>query len=308
MDEARYREHESALWRSLDAAPDDARVELASTGTEVRVQSYGDGPPVLFIHGGSTCGTSWAPLVAGVHDRRCLVLDRPGCGLSEPLPQPFAGVDELVEFAGAFVPDVLDALDVERASVVSTSFGAFFAFHSAAAHPARVDRVLEFGWPFGAPIETVPLVMRIASAKLLNHLLISVPPTTATVKAIFRQIGLRDALAAGRVSEESIRWFRSMLRDTDTLRNELRTNPPIMRPVGGLNEDVLFDDDVLGAITVPVAFAWGDRDPFGGRQTAETFSGRIPDAALTVLDGMGHAPWLDDPDRCAAIASDVLSA
>ena len=306
MDELRYREAEREFWESLDVAPAEDRVALASTGTEVRVQSVGDGPPVLFIHGTSNCGASWAPLVARVTGLRRLVLDRPGCGLSDPLPSRFESVGELVDFAGNFVPAVLDALEIRRASVVSTSFGGFFALHSAAAHPERFDRLLHFAWTFGAPIEKFPPVMRLASARLLNHLLLSVPPSTGLVKSIIRQIGLGDALDAGRISDEFLAWFQSMMRDTDTLRNELRTNPRLGTPIRGLKRDVLFTDEVLGSIGVPTKFAWGTADPFGGAETARAFAARTPGAELELLDGMGHAPWIDDPERCAAIATSFL--
>ena len=134
-----------------------------------------------------------------------------------------------------------------------------------------------------------------------------VPPTRATVRAIFRQIGLADALAAGRISDEAIEWFRSMLRDTDTMRNELRTNPPIITPLRGLNRDVLFTDALLGSLTVPVMFAWGTADPFGGRATAGAFAARIPDARLELLPGAGHAPWMDDPEGVARLTAAFLA-
>ena len=60
--EARYRVSEGALWSSLGVAPSERRVRLPRLGREVRVQELGTGPPVLFVHGGSTCGTSWADL------------------------------------------------------------------------------------------------------------------------------------------------------------------------------------------------------------------------------------------------------
>lgn len=39
-----------------------------------------------------------------------------------------------------------------------------------------------------------------------------------------------------------------------------------------------------------------------------TVARRIPDARLHLLDRTGHAPWLDEPDRCAAIAQAFLPA
>jgi pimeloyl-ACP methyl ester carboxylesterase len=307
MEEQRYRLAEAALWSALAVEPGEIHVTLPATGTGLRVQSIGEGPPVLFLHGTSTSGTSWAPLLARVSGSRCLVLDRPGCGLSEPLPRAFETIGSFVDFARGFVPQVLDALEIDRAPVVSTSFGGFFSLHSAAAHPDRIERLLHYAWAFGAPPESFPLVMRIGSARLLNRLLISVPPSTGMVKSILRQIGLGDALAAGRVSDEFIEWFKSMMRDTDTLLNEHRANPPLGTPVRGLNDDALFTDEVLDSIEIPVAMAWGTNDPFGGAATAEDFAARIPGADLTLLDGMGHAPWIDDPDRCAEIADAFLT-
>ena len=64
MDELRYREAEQRLWRSLDAAPTDRSLPLDRTGVTVRVQELGEGPPIVFVHGGSISGTSWAPLAA----------------------------------------------------------------------------------------------------------------------------------------------------------------------------------------------------------------------------------------------------
>ena len=64
------------------AAADGARVQLDRTGVTVRVQEVGTGPPVVFVHGGSNGGASWARWSRRLDGFRCVVLDRPGCGLS----------------------------------------------------------------------------------------------------------------------------------------------------------------------------------------------------------------------------------
>lgn len=86
MNEDAYRSAESAWWRKLGAAPTERFVPLASTGTSIRVQELGDGDPVLFIHGGANSGTGFAPLAKRLADagRRCMLVDRPGNGLSPP--------------------------------------------------------------------------------------------------------------------------------------------------------------------------------------------------------------------------------
>ena len=163
MTTARHRQVEQRLWRSLGLTPVEERLTLRRTGAAVRVQQVGDGPVVLFVHGATTAGASWAPLVARLHGYRRIVIDRPGCGLSPPLPARFGDVDALEAFADAFIVDVLDALGVESASVVATSFGGYIALRSAAAHPTRIGPVIELGWPVGAPIAHIPAMMRIAA-------------------------------------------------------------------------------------------------------------------------------------------------
>ena len=83
VNEQRYRESERRLWQSLGVAPTEQRVRLPRIGVTVRVQELGQGPAVVFVHGGSNSGTSWAQLAAQLSGFRCVMLDRPGCGLSD---------------------------------------------------------------------------------------------------------------------------------------------------------------------------------------------------------------------------------
>src|SRR5205814_1920738 len=156
------------------------------------------------------------------------LIDRPGCGLSEPLAASFDDVARLESFSETLVVDVLDALGLGRAHVASTSFGGYIALRTAATHPDRVDRVIEYGWTIGAPIERTPLVMRLGSVRGIGRVMVAaVPPNERMVCAIFRQIGLRQALEAGKISQEMIGMFLALLRDTDTMSNELKQGPRI---------------------------------------------------------------------------------
>ncbi len=294
--EARYREAERRLWESVGVVPSERRIELPRAGISVRVQEVGTGPTVLFIHGTTNCGASWAPLVAGLDGFRRVVLDRPGCGLSEPLPRPFENVAELEAYADELVGDVLDGIGLPAAAVVSTSLGGYFAFRSTAANPDRVTSLVHIAWTVGAPTGTLPFVMRVGALPGLGRVMAAVPPTRGAVRAMLRQIGLGQALDAGRVSDELIEWFVAMLRHTDTMRNELRAGPPVPHPWGDPMGHFLLPTSLLARIATPVAFLWGEEDPFGGATTATEFSAHVPDAELTIMPGAGHAPWLDDTD------------
>jgi 2-hydroxy-6-oxonona-2,4-dienedioate hydrolase/4,5:9,10-diseco-3-hydroxy-5,9,17-trioxoandrosta-1(10),2-diene-4-oate hydrolase len=288
------------MWESVGVAPTERRLTLTRTGSAVRVQEVGEGPPIVFIHGASNSGVSWAPLVGRLDGFHRIVVDRPGCGLSPPLATRFDDAASLAAFAEAFVADILDALDLARAHVVATSFGGYHALRSAAAHPDRIDRMVLLGWSVGAPLERTPIVMRVASVPLIGRLMVAIPPTERTVRMIFKSIGLRQALEAGRISQEMLGSFLALLRDTDTMRNELAAGPRLLTPIRGLNADTLLPIELLNRVTTPVHFLWGDEDPMGGAAVARAFVAHLPNADLELVPGGGHAVWIDDPELAAS--------
>jgi pimeloyl-ACP methyl ester carboxylesterase len=306
MNESRYREAETRMWNSVGVTPTEQRLRLSRTGLTLRVQEVGEGPAIVFVHGASNSGVSWAQLVAGLDGFRCILLDRPGCGLSEPVAGGFDDVSRLGEFADNLIVDVLDALGLESAHVVSTSFGGFIALHTAAAHPDRVDRLVELGWTIGAPIASTPFVMRLASVRFLGRMMASIPPNERAVRSILKAAGLREALAAGRVSQEMVETFMALLRDTDTMRNELKAGPRIMTPLRGINDSILLPASLLASIKTPTYFLWGEGDPFGGADIARPFVAQIPTAELELMPG-GHAVWIDDPEYAAKVVRSFLA-
>ncbi len=299
VNEGRFRDAERRLWESVDVVPTERRLHLARTDCDVRIQEFGEGPAVVFVHGASNGGSSWASLVARLADFRCIMLDRPGCGLSERLPTRPDGTEGINAYADALIPDLLDALGVASAHVAATSYGGYFALRAAAAHPDRVDKVVEFSWTVGAPMAKVPLLMRLGSAPGAGWLMARVPPTERTVRMMLRQIGLGAALESGSFTQASIDWYVALLRHTHTMRNDIEASPQLVSPLHGMNERVLLPADLLAGIHTPIFFLWGEDDPNGGADIARQFVDRFPDAELELMAGAGHAPWMDDPDHAA---------
>ena len=307
VNEVRFREAERRLWDSVGATPTERRVHLGRSNVTVRVQEVGEGPPVLFVHGASNSGSSWASLVARLSGFRCVLLDRPGCGLSDPLVEGLNDIEGIEAYADTMIPDVLDALGLASAHVAATSYGGYFALRAAAAHPDRIDRMVEFGWTIGAPMANVPLVMRLGSVPLLGRMMARVPPNERAVRMLLRQIGLRQALESGRFTQEAIDWYLALLRDTHTMRNDIRASPRVILPIRGMNERVLLSASLLANIRTPTHFLWGEQDPNGGADIARQFVGLLPNAELELMPGVGHAPWMDDPDHAAITTRRFLS-
>src|SRR5690349_20089660 len=99
------------------------------------VESEGDGPPVVFLHGGLGDSRLWAPVIERLRDTfRCIAFDFRFYGRSEADEVEWRHDDDVVA--------VLDALGVERAAVVGLSMGGRVALETALRHPERVDAVV----------------------------------------------------------------------------------------------------------------------------------------------------------------------
>jgi pimeloyl-ACP methyl ester carboxylesterase len=110
------------------------------------------------------------------------------------------------------------------------------------------------------------------------------------------------------VSQEALDCYRSLLRDTDTMRNEIRAGPRVILPVRGMNDRVLLSDALLASIRTPTYFLWGEDDPLGGADIARSFVARVPSAQLELLPDAGHAVWIDAPDHTAATIDRFLGS
>lgn len=227
--------------------------------------------------------------------------------MSEPLQTAFPDLESLVAFADTLVVDVLDAIGLESAHLVATSYGGYFALRAAAAHPGRVNRMVELGWPAGAPLARLPVLMRLGSVPAVGRLLAAAPVNERVVRAMIRHIGLRQALEAGRISQELIDCYVALLRYTDTMRNELTMSRWLMSPLKGLDARVELSRSTLATVQAPVYFLWGEEDPFGGAEIAQEFVTHIPKAELELLPGAGHAVWVDDPNYVAEVTARFLS-
>lgn len=303
MNEERYREVERRLWASVGAAPVERRLHLERNRVSVRVQEVGDGPPAIFIHGANTSGLSWAGLAAWMTGFRCILLDRPGTGLSDPLPYSL-DAQSLPRMADTLIVDILDALGLKSAHVVGNSYGGYVGLRSAAAHPDRVDRMVLFSWPVGAPTDRIPSFMRVMSVPGLSRLLVALPPSEGQVRFLFRSIGHGASLAAGKL-ENDVDAYLGLLRYTDTMRNELAPARVFVSPLRGLDR-FLLPEATLRSITTPIHLLWGEADPFGGPASGRRLVELLPNASLEPMPGAGHAPWLDDVEHCAMVTNRFL--
>jgi 2-hydroxy-6-oxonona-2,4-dienedioate hydrolase len=257
----RYREAEAALWASVGLTPSEHPVQLAATGTQVRVQGVGTGMPVLFIHGGTNAGSTWAGMLPHLEGLRCLLVDRPGTGLSDPLPHHRR---EPARIGARFVSDILDGLGIDRAHVVASSFGGHLALRCAAATPERFRRMVQMGCPALAPGETLPPLMRLLTEDGCAGIVNALPPTSGrSARSCARSVTGRASTPGG-----SPGLLRLVPRAPAPHRHDAQRRCHDRQRRTAAGHDRPHRGELLGAVTVPTLFWWGADDTFGDADVA----------------------------------------
>src|SRR6202012_225264 len=117
--------------------------ELRTDRGVLRYHEAGDGPPVVLLHGSGPGVTGWqnfrANLPSFAAHFRCLILEFPGFGVSDPVAEaPMPAAERAVL-------DLLNGLGLAAADLVGNSMGGFVATRTAIARPDRVRRLVTVG-------------------------------------------------------------------------------------------------------------------------------------------------------------------
>ena len=300
---SRYRSAESKLWNYYKAEPKESQIDIASADTSIRVQEIGKGDPLLFIHGGPNSGSTFAPLASKMENRRCIVIDRPGTGLSGPVNYETPRL--IPELAVSVLTDLLDKLRLETVDVVGSSFGGAWALWLAEHHPRRVGRIALLGTTPFIPGMKVPTFVKLMNVPIVGSLMDITPPSITGTKWIHRQLG-HSRTSINRLPRIYWEWAVRLMADTPTQTNDAEAMRMTISPTGS-HPDVAFSSEQLKTISSEILLYWGDADPFGGTDVAENLNDRIPKSELTIKPGFGHLPWLDDPDECASTIQRFVS-
>ena len=259
---------------TLSHAPITARLRLRS-GLHLNVVDYGPihGRPVLMLHGWGDSGWSFSPVLPLLaNDIRAIVPDQRGHGDSD---RPLHGY-EMSNLAGDAL-DLLDALEIQRATVVGHSMGGFVAHQIAAIAPARVERLILVSSSSEPRVEPVKALREMVDA------------ITDPVDPLFVR-NFQASTIAKDVPEE---FFREVLAESHKLPARVWK-----AAYSGFMDHVPADPR---KVTCPVDLLWGDRDELFLRAEQDRNLRLHPGARLTVLEGVGHAAHWEEPQALARL-------
>lgn len=288
----RYREAERQLWLStVGALPAERFVTLPRLGARVRLLEHGKGATLLFIHGGPSAASTWAPLLRQLAGFHCVLLERPGCGLSELPAHPPRHVRE---YMVQVVDESLAALGESPTAIVASSFGSYAALAFAAAHPSRVPPMVHLGAPALVPGGTLPLPMLLPCLPAIGPLVRRLMPVSvAAARQNFRWMGHPESTVQSGALATACTWYAALMRETST-----RANDQTM--FGRIRAGDRLRREELAHLAAPMSFFWGADDPFGGAAVARNLIATLPRATLELVAPAGHLPWLDEPEGAVA--------
>jgi pimeloyl-ACP methyl ester carboxylesterase len=111
-----------------------------TNGAKIWYAVFGQGQPVVLLHGGLANSNYWGNLVpALVKDYQVIVIDSRGHGRSSRNSEPIG-----YDLMASDVLAVMDTLKVEKAAVVGWSDGAIIGLDIAIHHPERLTKLFAF--------------------------------------------------------------------------------------------------------------------------------------------------------------------
>jgi pimeloyl-ACP methyl ester carboxylesterase len=291
--DAGYADGDDAVWTEIDWRALGRREEIL--GREVNfVDTGGNGPPLVFVHGLGGLWQNWLPTIpALMGSHRCIALDLPGFGASE-MP---AGEISIRGYAEV-VDRLCDRLEVDRPAMVGNSMGGFVAAEVAISFATRVEKLVLVS-AAGLSSEHLRREPMLALARLTTA--ISARTGARASRPVVRRPRLRRVTLQGvlrypeRISAQ-LAW--ELVQGAD--------KPGFIPALEALTSYSFRDR--LTRIEVPTLIVWGRDDllvPVGDAALFERLIGS--NARSVIFDDTGHAPMIERPSRFNALLGAFLA-
>ncbi len=252
---------------SLSAqAPGVADKQTEAGGYRLHYLEAGAGPPVVLIHGLGADVRAWRFAIPALSSSfHVYAIDLLGFGRSDKPQIPYR-IGTLVDSLTGF----LDAVGVDKASVIGHSLGGWVATRFATTHPDRLDKlVLVDSAGYGE-----------APSQMVRDYLSQLDPSA--VAAAEQWLGSMNPEDQRMVEAAAVAYFARRLSGADGYA------------VASLVESIMRGEDALGPevrqVRVPTLVVWGRNDPIIPLRVGQTLAADIPKARAIVLDGCGHRP------------------
>jgi pimeloyl-ACP methyl ester carboxylesterase len=255
-----------------------------------RVALYQAGPrgaaAVVLVHGlGRNAAKDWAKLIPALAERYSVyALDLPGFGQSDKgnhlySPDNFARVLEAV----------LEKRVQRPFALIGHSMGGPVALAYIGAYPQRVNRLIL--------VDAAGVLHRSVYAEFLGRVAAqrAMGMDSPWFESVVRAIQLR-------AENWPIRGELALER-AGVRRRLLRGDPNAISAFAMVEHDF---SRIVRGIAVPTLILWGAEDTIAPVRTGQALASSIPGARLIVLEGAGHAPQVQMPERFNPLVLDEI--
>lgn len=249
------------------------------------------GPPLVLLHGVGTSAGEWAWVMPALaRDNLVYAIDLPGYDGSSDPP------DYSPAFTARFVASFLDAVGVERAVFVGSSFGGLAALHLALSDPARVV-ALVLADSAGLDQTMSPAFANLTLPRGSEEPMASwhrTPPGAA------QRAFVRASLLFARPWQIPLKWLAGQYRLSrlpSFARTELAALRAAVNPAG--QREVFVDR--LPELGMPTLLVWGTEDRVFPVWQAKGAAARLANGSLALVADCGHLPHVEKPERFASI-------
>ena len=262
-------------------------VQTPGLRTHVQIEGPAHAPVVLLLHGFGSSLQTWDAWGQGLaNEYRVVRLDIAGFGLTGPAePGDYSDEADVQRLLA-----VVDQLGLPRMTVVGHSMGGRLAWHFAAAHPQRVDKLVLIA-PDGFPdpqaksdrTYDVPAWMGVARYALPRWMI---------------KKGVASAYAdPSRLDDDTARRYQDMLLAPGVRQAVLA------RMAQTRNRDPL---PWLQRLTMPTLLLWGAQDGMIPAENSMDYQRAMPHAQRVVMPDVGHLPHEEQPQRSLQAVRDFL--
>lgn len=236
---------------------------------------------VVLLHGLGSRGSDWEPQCRSLAKHyRVITIDLRGHGESSKPDHPYT-----FELFAADTRELLRSLNIEKYHLVGFSMGGMTAFQAAVDNPDNIISLTVINSAPAVAKETLALRWAIATRVLLIN--------TLGMKNLGRVIARK---LFPETSQRSLRQQFVEQMATNSKTGYLRALQAFR------NWDVSAQ---LSSLTLPVLILASDQD-YTPIHVKQTYTGKIPNARLTVIENSRHATPLDQPEKTTQVLLDFL--
>lgn len=253
-------------------------MDFKYNGIKINYEKFGEGKPLLLLHGWMACIDAWAPVYRHfMKTRKVYVIDFPGQGGKSETLKEVWGVPEYSEMVRAFIKE----MKIEKTDVIGHSFGGRVIIYLSSKYPELFEKIVLTDAAGIKPKMTIKKWFKIYTYKLGKTIL---KITTSKEKY-----------------NEKLEQYRKKHSSSDYAS----LNSPILQETFKkiINLDLT---KKLKEIKSPTLLMWGENDKDTPLYMAKIMEKKIKDSGLVILKGAGHFSYLDAPGQYINIVQNFI--